>query len=169
MRTHTITILAIWMLVVPFSLFSYNEVIEYNNRNQVSQIDFDNGYSIDYNYDSHGNLTNLIITQPNIAPLSPSQFTIASNGDLITLSWEPVTSNINGTPIIVPLYVIEASTDPTTGFTQIGTTNQTQYTISSTAYQHCFFRVRAVINYQRGYDLQALEVDTETSAIGSKE
>lgn len=169
MGKHTVTILAFLMLVVPFSLFSYNEVIEYNNRNQVSQINYDNGYSIANYYDSHGNLTNQIIIQPNVNPLPPTQFSITSNGDLKTLSWEPVTSNINGTPIIIPLYVIEASSDPITGFTLIGTTNQNQYSFSSNSYQHRFYRVRAVVNYQRDDVQPAVQVDTVTTETRNNE
>lgn len=169
MKKHAITILAFLMLVVPFSLFSYNEVIEYNIRNQVSNVNFDNGYTIGYFYDSHGNLLSQIITQPNVTPMSPTQFSITSNGDLKTLSWEPVMSNVNGTPIIVPLYVIEASSNPTTGFTLVGTTSQTQYTVSSYHYQHRFYRVRAVVNFQRDDIQPAVQVDTITTETSDNE
>jgi len=169
MEKQAITILAFLMLVVPFSLFSYNEVIEYNNRNQVSNINFDNGYNIGYFYDSHGNLSSQIITQPNVTPMSPTQFNITSNGDLKTLSWAPVTSNVNGTPIIIPLYVIEASSNPTTGFTLVGTTSQTQYTVSSFHYQQRFYRVRAVVNYQRDDVQPDVQIDTITTDTRSNE
>jgi hypothetical protein len=124
---------------------------------------------VSYNYDIYGNLTNQLITQPNVTPLSPTQFSITSNGDLKTLSWEPVTSNVNGTPIIVPLYVIEASSNPTTGFTLVGTTNQTQYTLSSSIYPHRFYRVRAAVNYQRDGVHPAVQTDAITKETISNE
>ena len=136
---------------------------------QISSIQYSNRYTVSYSYDSNGNLTNQVITQPNVSPLSPAQFNITSFGDIKTLSWEPVTNNVNGTPIIVPLYVIEASNNPATGFTLIGTTNQTQYTVSSYHYQQRFYRVRAVVNYQRDDVQPAVQIDTITSETNIKE
>lgn len=159
------------ILLILFSLLvSLKSVnFDYNQDNMLSSIDYGNGYTISYSYDANGNLTNLIITQPNVTPLSPTQFSITSNGDLKTLSWEPVTSNVNGTPIIVPLYVIEASSNPTTGFTLIGTTSQTQYTVSSYHYQQRFYRVRAVVNYQRDDVQPDVQIDTITTDTRSNE
>ncbi|MDZ4121545.1 MAG: hypothetical protein U1C33_03945 [Candidatus Cloacimonadaceae bacterium] len=155
------------VLMLSFHVLMGTISFQYNARNEISQCSYGNGYVIDYYYDLNGNLTNLIITQPNVTPLSPTQFSITSNGDLKTLCWEPVTSNINGTPIIVPLYVIEASSDPATGFTLIGTTTQAQYTVSSYHYQHRFYRVRAVVNYQRDDTQPALQIDSITSETRS--
>lgn len=141
----------------------------YNQKNMLSEVDYGNGYTVTYNYDTNGNITTQMITQPNVTPLSPTQFSITSNGDLKTLSWEPVTSNVNGTPIIVPLYVIEASSNPTTGFTLVGTTSQTQYTVSSYHYQQRFYRVRAVVNYQRDDVQPDVQIDTITTDTRSNE
>lgn len=150
----------IWLLSVNYG---------YNQKNMLSEVDYGNGYTVSYNYDANDNITNQIVTQPNVTPLSPTQFCITSNGDMKTLSWEPVTSNMNGTLIIVPLYVIEASSNPTTGFSLIGTTSQTQYTVSSNHYQQRFYRVRAVVNYQRDDTQPAVQVDVINSATRSNE
>ena len=167
MKNYLLITLAvlICMCCVNLTALTYS----YNQRNLLALVDYNNGYIVSYNYDIYGNLTNQLITQPNVTPLSPSQFNITSNGDLKTLSWEPVTSNVNGTPIIVPLYVIEASSNPTTGFTLIGTTSQTQYTVSSYHYQQRFYRVRAVVNYQRDDVQPDVQIDTITTDTRSSE
>jgi len=163
---------------IPFTLFVIlvigtplcgSVIYEYNARNQLISCIYSNGYNLTYSYDDNGNMTCQVITQPNVTPLSPTQFIITSNGDLNTLSWEPVTSNINGTPIIVPLYVIEASSDPTTGFSLIGTTNQTQYTLSSSIYPHRFYRVRATVNYQRDGVQPVVQTNVITKETRSNE
>jgi hypothetical protein len=157
------------LLLIP--MISCCNVISYSYtpNNSLSSVDYGNGYTISYSYDSNGNLTNQLITQPDVTPLSPTQFNITSNGDLVTLGWEPVVSNVNGTPIIVTLYVIEASSDPTAGFTLIGTTNQTQYSISSYNYPQRFYRVRAAINYQRDPVQPDAQIDTITTDTRSNE
>lgn len=167
--TRRLLLSFVTILLLHTSVLGLSITCSYNSKNMLSSIDYGNGYTVSYSYDSNGNLTNQIITQPNITPLSPTQFSITSNGDLKTLSWEPVTSNINGTPIIVPLYVIEASSDPTTGFTLIGTSTQTQYTVSSYHYQHRFYRVRAVVNYQRDDVQPDVQIDTITTDTRSNE
>lgn len=161
------------LLAIVFLVFTHlsseNIDIQFNSHNWVSSVTYSNGYSILYSYDSIGNITNQVISQPNVTPLSPSQFNIINDGDLVTLSWEPVVSNVNGTPIIVPLYVIEASSDPFTGFTLIGTTNQTQFSVSSSSYQQRFYRIRAAINYQRDDVHPAVHADTITTETRSNE
>lgn len=161
----------IMLFILCVSCYSNWQALEftYNSRNMLSSVDYGNGYLLSYGYDFNGNLVNQTITQPNVSPLIPTQFIITSNGDLNTLSWEPVTSNINGTPIIVPLYVIEASSDPTTGFSLIGTTNQTQYTLSSSIYPHRFYRVRATVNYQRDGVQPVVQTNVITKETRSNE
>ena len=142
-------IFALVILSLPLLLLGYDMQITYNDHNRISSMIYDNGYAILYSYDLNGNIANQNVVQPNVIPLSPAQFYITSVGDQMTLSWEPVTSNILGTPIIVPAYIIEASTNPYDHFTQIGTTSETQFVVSSSD-NHCrFFRVIATVNYQR--------------------
>jgi len=163
------------ILCTLFAMFAITAILcvsvnyEYDTRNQLINCIYSNDYTITYSYDDNSNLTSQVITQPNATPMSPTQFCLTINDGQAFLSWEPVTSNINGTPIIVPLYLIEVSSQPTAGFTQIGMTSQTHYTISSENYQHRFFRVRAVVNYQRDNVQPAVQADTITTEIRNKE
>lgn len=137
----------LWITIFTSSLLCAIDY-QYNARNELSQVMFANGYSISYSYDSNGNLTSQLVTQPNVKPLSPTQFNIYSSDGQMIISWEPVNNNIDGTPIIVPVYVIESSSNPFDSFSQIGTTSQTQFTVPLSD-RHGFFRVRATVNYQR--------------------
>lgn len=138
--------LRITIIFITLSFFSYlycyDFSVQYNSRNKTSAISYPNGYSITYNYDSHGNLINQTVTVPNATPLSPTQFTLENNGITRTLSWQPVTTSTGGNPIIVSSYSVEASDNPYSGFVTIGTTTQTQFTDVANLSKR-FYRIRA--------------------------
>jgi YD repeat-containing protein len=127
------------------NLFCNNISYQYNSSNRISSVIYGNGYSITYNYDSHGNLSNQTITTSAASPNSPTQFTLTLSGNNRTLSWHAVTTDVNGTPITVTSYSIEASDNPYTGFVDIGSTSQCQYTDTSTSHDRRFYRIRAVL------------------------
>jgi len=137
------------LMLLSLNLSGYGTNIEYNNRNQVSIVAYSNGYTIAYNYDTHGNIINQTITTPNATPLSPTQFNLVSNGISVTLTWETVTNSVGGSPIIVSYYRIEASESPYSGFTVIGSTSQTQFTDTNNSLQKRFYRIIAVVNPSR--------------------
>lgn len=134
------------LLCISLSLIAYEVSIQYNSKNEVSVVTYPNGYSISYNYDSHGNLINQIISVPNLTPLSPTQFTITYSGSNKVLSWDAVTNSEGGSPITISSYMIEVSDNPETDYILIGTTNQTQYTDTNSDLQRRFYRVIANID-----------------------
>jgi len=78
-------------------------------------------------------------------PLPPSQVSAIHDGGSILISWHPVTEDVNGNPISVSLYSIEASDDPYTGFAVIGTSTQTYFEDIVDIYQKRFYRIRAIM------------------------
>jgi len=158
----TIIMISLLLMFLDYS-WGINQY-QYNYRNELISCDYGNGYVISYSYDSNGNLTNQTVSIPNVSPLSPTQFRITSNGNSKTLAWEPVTSNVNGTPIIISSYTIEASDNPFSGFISIGSTIQNQYTDTSDNHQKRFYRIRAVIGTREDVasDLQILRSQNQT-------
>lgn len=77
-------------------------------------------------------------------PLPPSQVSSVHDGGTILITWDPVTEDINGHPISISLYSIEASDNPYTGFTVVGTTPQTYFEDIVDTHQKRFYRIRAL-------------------------
>ena len=84
-------------------------------------------------------------SEPIIAPLPPSQCEMTGSFTSTQLSWAPVNMDVNGNPVSVSYYVIEASDEPNSGFTSIGTTTNTQFGIDSTTHAKRFYRIVAVV------------------------
>jgi hypothetical protein len=80
----------------------------------------------------------------NVQPSPPAQLTTTHTEAGVLLSWQAVTTDINGSPLSVTTYIIEASNEPYTGFTDIGFATVTNFTDSEATDRCRFYRVRAV-------------------------
>jgi len=81
----------------------------------------------------------------NIIPLAPAQCVITADGSNRILNWQAVTHDINGIPITVSAYIIEASDNPYSGFVSIGSSSNTQFIDTESGLPGRFYRIKAEI------------------------
>ena len=139
------------LIILGLVLFSSLWAVTYNydTINRLESVDYENGYSIQFNYDNNGNITSCIQSIPNAAPLSPQYVTITKSANQVELAWESVNENVNGNPIIVEFYRIEYSESANGPFNVLGTSTQTSFIDSNPTSTMRFYRVKAVINESR--------------------
>jgi hypothetical protein len=82
-------------------------------------------------------------------PLAPENLNIIRLGNNNQLMWDSVTQDIDGNPINVSYYQIETSEYPNSEFVILGTTMDTHYIDTSSAFLNRFYRIRAVIESRR--------------------
>ncbi len=114
----------------------------------LEQVDISGDHNVCYvkvNLGASSTATVTIKANNNIIPLSPAQCSVTSAGATRILNWNAVTHDINGFPITVSSYIIEASTEPFSGFVSIGSTANTQYIDTESGYNKRFYRIIAEI------------------------
>ena len=79
--------------------------------------------------------------------LSPANVSCSVNGNLLQINWQPVTCTLEGTPVPVSLYRVEASQSP--GFEEfalLGSSSSTSYSIPlNTIAPYGFYRIIAIV------------------------
>lgn len=80
-------------------------------------------------------------------PLPPNNVHISIVNNSLVITWDPVTIGDMGTPILIDSYSIYASDNAYDGFTAIGNTSQTIYTLPlSSVPSHEYFKIVAIKN-----------------------
>ncbi len=144
---YRITIVLILLCSANLNGISYS----FDSLNRLESVDYENGYTIQYDYDNNGNITSCIQSIPNAAPLSPQYVTIIKSANQVELTWELVNENVNGNPIIVEFYRIEYSDSANGPFNVLGTSTQTSFIDSNPTSTIRFYRIKAVINESRSF------------------